>query len=266
LFIATDASGARQPISARPSIAFGPGGGLLLLFGTGQLPFEAVGRDRQPVYSAQSFYAVLDRAGTTGPATAVGAVTRILGRDDLASRHAAPGPAGAPAGEDTPAALIITGAPFLYGPPPDNRLGWVLDFLDGAATGERAAHDPALLHGVVVFNTQLPGKAGCQAYPGRSYALDALTGLAWDGTDTGRLSKRLLRPSPLVEPLTLSSGDAGKANGLPSARQRYVARYGWDGAGQQALGGSGRELVFNRRGGVFAWREIGNWNELHAAR
>jgi type IV pilus assembly protein PilY1 len=66
LFAATDSGGKFQPIVAKPSVVFAPGGGYLVLFGSGRLlaPEEGLATPHAATYAVQSLYAVRARPCT----------------------------------------------------------------------------------------------------------------------------------------------------------------------------------------------------------
>lgn len=142
VFVARDAAGVRQPITQAPSIVFAPGGGYMVLFGTGKLS-DASDSDAAH-FKAQSFYAIHDQPNQSNQA-----LTGRAGLNDV--DHLATASQG-------------TG-------------GWYLDFPQ-TASGERSIARSSLAGGKVFFNTVLPGSAPCTVAATRAYALDALTGMA----------------------------------------------------------------------------------------
>ena len=168
------------------------------------------------------------------------------------------------------AALTLAGATFDRGGV-DARQGWYLDFPFAGMTGERSVSAAALAAGKVMFNTVLPGADICAAPRARSYALDALSGLAMDGAGipasgvlTGELSADELRGSPVV--LETASASAPRdARGRALAMKMYVVlNLGKNGvqAAARAAAGLARLVQPSRR---LSWREVANWRELHDA-
>jgi type IV pilus assembly protein PilY1 len=154
MFVATDPSGARQAILGGFDAASGPGGGIMLFFGTGSFSFEGDGADRQ----MQTLYGIIDRPGTT-----------LAGRSSLVQQHVVSDAAGARA---TTTSLMTPG-----------KLGWYLDLgvaSNGvaAATGERFVGNPRIESGVVFFPTYEPGSSsGCGGEgANRLYGLSAFNG------------------------------------------------------------------------------------------
>ncbi|WP_317203253.1 pilus assembly protein, partial [Janthinobacterium sp.] len=162
LFVARDGAGARQPISQAPRVAFAPGGGYLLLFGTGEA-------EPEPASQVQSFYAIRDD---------LTAQARVDGRAALARRSLRGDDAAGPA---------LSGKEFAYAGAGAAQ-GWYVDFTD---VGERAVNGALLAAGRIFFNTTVSGAA-----PGaRNYAIDSVSGLAAgadgvarSGAVTGRFS------------------------------------------------------------------------------
>ena len=268
LFIARDGAGRRQPISQQPTVAFAPGGGYLVLFGTGKSIAEA---DAAPSTSAsspfqvQSFYAVRDDL------TAHAAVS---GRAALAPRLLQAGPAAS-------AALSLRGAALHYAGA-DAAPGWYLDFADAAVSGERSVSGAVLAAGKIFFNTVLAGGTPCAAPGMRSYALDALSGFAVDADGVGRsgaATGHFLEGEAGTTPVLYQTGAlAGTrdATGGAVTRTRYLvldpllhpAAAGLtrtpaaaDGPGAGGKGGTSLALPARR----MSWREVANWRELHEA-
>jgi type IV pilus assembly protein PilY1 len=121
----------------------------------------------------------------------------------------------------------------------------------------------------VLFNTVQPGATMCSVTRSRSYALNALTGLADDGTFSARLpgNEALVglllpdyQPAPLWLPLAVTHG-ARDAQG----RIRQERAYALVSADAQGQARAMASLKTVRRAGRLSWREIANWRELHEA-
>ena len=168
-FSARDDQGKSQPVVMPPKILFTPGGGYLVLFGTGKF-FEAA--DALPdSFSAQSLYAVLD----TLPK-----VKTTMQRADLAVRKLTV----VTAESDQP--VRIGGDSFSYSDNQSNqgnkgKQGWYLDFPDSQIRGERSLTPLLTVYGRVFFNTFIPATMACQLPASRSYELDALSGFCHRG-------------------------------------------------------------------------------------
>lgn len=255
LFVARDASGARQAIAQQPRLVYATGGGYLILFGTGRMVEAA---DRLPAHNTpQSYYAILD--------TLADPPQLVSGRGELTPRSLS--------GTDDAAALALTGAELSAG-----SKGWYLDFLHAGTTGERSLDSGVLTNGQLVFNTVLPGNSPCAATRSRSYALDALTGLpsmlmtapasGGDVRVTGRLAPDYaIRPIVLRLPgMTMAGGTAPAIvpSLTPPATTRTVAITMFSTVGAVAVRSAGG-LSVAAPSGRLSWREVVNWRELHAA-
>jgi type IV pilus assembly protein PilY1 len=139
LFVARDPSGNRQPITAAPTLLKFPGGGLMVLFGTGKF-FEV--QDRTDTF-VNTFYGLRD----TG--------TPITGRSQLVQQTITTGNT-ASATQRTVSSNSVD-----Y----KTARGWFLDLnsTDGAsATGEKVVASALLLNEFVVFNTFVPNRSTCE--------------------------------------------------------------------------------------------------------
>jgi type IV pilus assembly protein PilY1 len=246
VFVARDAQGRRQAVTQQLKVAYAPGGGYLLLFGTGKL--VETGDTWPSALLPQSFYAVHDDLKEQTP-------TR--GRDDLALRKV-----GVVA--DT-GSLAIDGESLHYSGG-GARHGWYLDFVGTEKTGERSVHGAVLAAGRVAFNTVLPGRDPCSKPATRLYVLDVLSGFAADaagtvqaGEETGKLLDGLARAPPLLLEVASQVGVAG-ATGRAEARKQFaVVQPGMPAAA--AVKVASGPLPARRLG----WREVANWRELHDA-
>jgi type IV pilus assembly protein PilY1 len=279
VFVARDAQRVRQAITGQSRAVIAPDGGYLVLFGTGRL---LGAEDRQPSgYAQQSFYAVLDDRQEAGPGAP-------LGRPDLAERTLE-GAAGN-------ATLALRGRSFSYGG--SGKQGWYVDFL-GTAGGERSTSGATLALGQVFFNTVITGAGPCAPVSSRSYAMDAVTGLAPDsaglpasGEATATLAADYLPGPPAV---VVTAGEVSGAEGTGGAGGAGSSGGAGGGGGAGSAGGpaarqaSGRTTVGKRItavslgsgaagplaavrtravvvAGRIGWREVANWRELHQAR
>ncbi|WP_308922366.1 PilC/PilY family type IV pilus protein [Janthinobacterium sp. J1-1] len=246
VFVARDAQGRRQAVTQQLKVAYAPGGGYLLLFGTGKL--VETGDTWPAALLPQSFYAVHDDLNEQTP-------TR--GRDDLAVRKV-----GVVA--DT-GSLAIDGKSLHY-TGGGARHGWYLDFVGTEKTGERSVHAAVLAAGKVVFNTVLPGRDPCSRPATRLYVLDVLSGFAADavgtvqaGEETGKLLDGLARAPPQLLEVGSQVGVAGATGRAEGRKQFAVVQSGMVGAA--AVKVSSGPLPAKRLG----WREVANWRELHEA-
>ena len=236
LFSARDGSGRRQPISVAPRIVYAPGGGHLVLFGTGRLLEE---RDALAAQSGtQSLYAVHDTLAADG--------ATVGSRSRLAARRL----------ERDGDGFRISGEPVDY----SAHKGWYIDLADSDQTGERMTTSPFVSGGVLVATSSLSG-AGI-----RTYVLSALSGMAHVGADTEgpghAITGRMSSSAAAVPPLLLLTGStSGGPDG--TGRVRAVRRYSFIPArpGDAVPPPVSVALPAKR----LSWREITNWQELHDA-
>jgi type IV pilus assembly protein PilY1 len=237
LFVARDADGVRQPITQRPNVVFASGGGYLVLFGTGQLNQAA---DNDPAsFKPQSFYAIRDPVDqlqklqkSREPDQAM-----VSGRAALASR--------------TPGADIGSATDLS-----DASAGWYLDF--SASSGERSINGASLAGGKVFFTTVLPGSAPCTVAATRSYAIDALTGLAKAGAIVISTRPVPLHGAPVVLKTATEIGPRSATGRVLLRQSHTVFDRGNAGIGQTVTSAA---MPVQR----LSWREIANWPELHQA-
>ena len=244
LFTAHDNSGAPQPIAHAPKVVFAPGGGYLVLFGTGKFIVEA---DLEPrTFATQSMYAIHDRLDTPPAA--------IDSRGQLAQRKL-----------EGVARFTINGAPIDYFAPGAPR-GWYFDFPNSSKHGERASGTPVSAAGAILFDTLTPGQGQCGATSMRSYVLDAVSGFALDANgvvaadaSTGELVlSGLPMPPLLIETGSVAGGR--NATGGATATTTFAILRPQTGS-VSALAQTRVSFAAKRLG----WREVANWQELHEA-
>jgi len=164
MFVATDASGARQPITAGLTLAFHPRTYQpWLFFGTGRMVTagDLTGRGVQTLYGLIADGTPKFRSGANANLTqrTIEEAATIAGASVRAFERRQPLPTGSK--------------------------GWYIDLLEppapGTAEGERVVSDAQLFGDVLVVSSVIPTADACQA-DGRGYlnALDAFT-----GTSTG---------------------------------------------------------------------------------
>ena len=244
LFEARDAAGRRQPITSTPVIAFAPGGGYLLFFGTGKM--LEVGDNAGPYARPQSFYAVRDAGG------------RRVARADLAERRAVRTDEGRLTGE-------VAGDAFTYGVRTEDRWGWVLDLPD-LAGGEQQINTALLAFGALFFNSTVPGADPCLEGGSGRYCLDPVTGLRSASCSLARSESRSGFLSPPASLLVGSVDSSPDTTGRATRTTSYVLV---EFATGRAVGlGTGASVPVSeglsgssevRRMG---WRELINWREL----
>lgn len=226
LFLSRDASGRPQPITTRPQVLHAPHNGFLVLFGTGKMVSHS---DLNPAtFQPQSFYAVRDLSGDYNRT-----------RADLLAR------ALTPAGDD---GFAITGEALAY--ENDLRLGWYIDFPDAGRSGERVIYDPLVVQGQLVFNSLSAGATACQPPIGRSYRLNALTGV--NGEATGLSHRHGLLGTPIAHSSGSGSDSAGAVDILAAA-------HGSDGKPTAKIL---HHLNVTRTRKSWGWKEIPNWRDL----
>jgi type IV pilus assembly protein PilY1 len=242
---AGEAKSIRQPITVQPKVVFAPGGGYVVLFGTGKLFEDA---DTAPAhFGVQSFYGVYDTGKRIlGPSDK----QSLVQRDELMARTLAKANNGA---------YAIEGKPFSYGVGAGFKKGWYLDFFDSAATGERSVTDPLIADGTLFFNSFLPGSDPCAETGGRTYVVNGLTGLPPGGVLTGKKSEIGMLNAP-VRFGTVSEIGERNAIGRREVRKTYsVFNFGTGGAEPA------QKIETSLPAGRFSWREILNWQELRNA-
>ncbi|UOD27995.1 hypothetical protein INH39_21250 [Massilia violaceinigra] len=246
LFDARDAGGRPQPIAHAPRIVFAPGGGYLVLFGTGK--FIELADTQRSSFLPQSFYAVHDSLGKQPPFSRARLVPRILSGT---ARYAV---AGAPVELDGQEGGSAS-------------KGWFFDFPNSAIDGERAAGSPVARGGTLIIDSLLPGADACTAPASRSYVLDALSGLAIgadgrvrSGESIGERYPTLAGVPPLLIETRTGTGPR-TASGRAEAAHSYAIVRPQDG-GKAAPAQQVRIRYPSRRLG---WREVHNWQDLHDA-
>lgn len=243
IFVA-EREGKVQPISSQPRVVFAPGGGYLVLFGTGKFvePADAA----KGGYSVQSFYAVRDPL-YAGYAAA---------RSELIPRTLSIGDDGG---------YTVKGDAFSYGAGTGSGKGWFIDLPDSAVSGERVITNAVVLNGLVFFNSLIPGSDPCASGGGRSYVLHALEGLSRTGYRTGYLSQVGMLSAPVVleTAVTRSARDAIGARQVE--RRHQVVNFGTGGAQGQSAPSEHEAGAVMLRAGRLSWREVLNWQEIKNA-
>jgi type IV pilus assembly protein PilY1 len=236
LFRAEDAHGNPQPITVRPRVAYAPGGGYMVLFGTGKFIEHS---DADPsLFTAQSFYAVHDDEKPSS----------VINRSSLAERTLTSN------ADDT---LSISGSDYVLGRGDDRKRGWYADFYKSDKTGERSVSTPLIAYNQVFFNSLITSEDPCGLGGGRGYALDLLTGLPREaGESVGHLSEVGMLSSPV---LFATSNVAGgfSATGARGIRQRHaVISNGTKGMKES------RTVDRTAKDGQLSWREVVDFQRL----
>lgn len=239
LFTARDANGVAQPIAHAPAVVFAPGGGYLVLFGTGRLLEDA---DMQPdSFTPQSLYAIRDVPER--------AAEPIASRDQLARRRLV--------GNET---YTIKGEAIDYFAK-DAKRGWYVDFPNARRDGERAAGSPLPVAGAILFETLLFDADGGAPTATRLYVIDAVTGKAIDvfglappNAATGHLALISVPVPQLVASSAIASGERSATGAVIAIRTITLLR----------PDGSVTRIKVRLPAARMGWREVANWQELHA--
>lgn len=240
VFTAKTSGGVTQPITVQPQIVFAPGGGYILLFGTGKYleSFDATPAN----YITNSYYAILD---TTYDADAVASRSELEARTPTTSGNG----------------FQISGANFTYGVGTGTKKGWYMDFYNSQTTGERVHHTltSALAGNYLFFNTLILSNDPCSGGSGRKYAVDVLTGLNSDVT--GTLSTIGLLTSPIVINISTSAASRNSTGARKITTKISVRTAGTgNSSGTTSENSSAADAV--TRAGRISWQEIRNWQEL----
>ena len=249
VFTARDDDGRRQPITQAPRVVFAPGGGYLVLFGTGKLIEET---DLLPAnFAPQSFYAVRDSMASA-----------VNGRSELAQRTLTNDQTQP---QTQPQTYRINGEQFAYSGA-GAKHGWYVDFPHARLDGERLAASPVLAAGAVLASTIIPGSDACNAAT-RTYVFDALSGFAFNAAGvaasaaaTGALARASPGGLPMVLELGACMAPRGATGGASATRTLGVLQLPGDGSAA-AMQRVDVQLPARR----LSWREVANWQELHDA-
>lgn len=244
IFTALDHDRNRQPITAPPNVVYAPAGGFVVLFGTGKYV-----EDRDLTTKKQdSFYGIYDDPNLNGYV--------VNDRSELKVRTIA--------GTSADATLVVNGKAFTYfnGATAGNKnpKGWYLDFANASESGERSITPPVAEFGKIFFNTLLPPNDVCDLRSsGRSYMLDALTGLpnGGDGASTGVRSTVGMLGTPLV--FETNQGVRSQPNAI--GKSVTPRKYGVANIGTKAIGSVGSHTA-NLPTGRLSWLEIQNFQDL----
>ena len=248
LFAAKDSAGNVQPISAAPSLAYGPvTGSFNVMFGTGKYLETS---DRTSTRT-QSEYLVYDNNSnaldSTPASSATSAVSSRLRLKQPTSVVAATG--------------VVTFPSFKLGRATTNvdtddpRSGWVFDLPN---SGERQISNGTIFGTSVIFGSLIPSSgstAACAATGGggNQYTVDILTG---NGTSTG--SQVGISGEPLVAELTgATTYTAADSSGR---RIKTVTSQVF----QQGSNGisPGSTVTKTVTTGRLTWRQINNYQDL----
>lgn len=175
LFVATDADGNTQPITAAPIVGGHPQGrdGLMVYVGTGKFLERSDSLSTDP----QSFYAIWDRDLCNGGASCISVAggagkshERVrFDRDDLLRQRVE---------SESAEARFVSDENIDW----QTHSGWYLDFpARGELAAERVIAQASLRSGIVVFPTFIPGADACEGLgSGWLMALSRINGGALD--------------------------------------------------------------------------------------
>lgn len=240
MFIATDRkTGTRQPITMQPSVAYAPGG-YIVLFGTGKY-YELSDTDPNPTFG-NSFYGIYDGNTTqfAGDRSALNRLDTKLTSDG--------------------SAITFSGTAVTPGFAGNRKPGWVIDFVDNT---ERQITSAALSGGLVYFNSVYTALDSCNTAGGsRSYALNTLTGAPVNVTSGVQSSTGLLG-APTIIVTTRSSDSRGSVGGYIQTTVTRVLSFGPDGSLTVSNGGNTgtgtNSGATEKRKGRQGWREVRNF-------
>ncbi|MEA5098216.1 MAG: PilC/PilY family type IV pilus protein [Burkholderiaceae bacterium] len=270
LFVAKDASANRQPITQQPKVILAPGGGYVVLFGTGKFVENA---DLVATkFKTQSFYAIYD---TT--------YDNVSGRSKLAQRTLTK-----VTGSDD--AFTFSGDTFAYGTSSTSKMGWYFDFynsgtssvtacttsLSSCGTGERSVTDALVAYGNLFVNSLVTGSNPCEKGGGRTYGLCALSGFPFDSngnciTDgsgiSGYISDVGMLSSPVMFDIGTTISDRDSVGQSEVTKKYAIFNFGTGGSAGTAAtakssGGSDFTGSFKKVAKRLSWREVLNYDEL----
>lgn len=242
----TTSSATVQPITMEPAVLRGPGGGVVIMFGTGKY-LESNDNVVSSSTQVQSVYALFDNGTTDGKAT-------------TAPASIIPSNGRLIAGSITSAGVLSVPA-FVWGRPTTDsdttqRAGWYFNFTNA---GERQISGFGIFGNKVVFGSVIPPDAvsdACGSGTGYQYAVNIATG-------TG--TKEVSQVGLLGEPFVLEVG-AGALTVSDSVGRRVKTT-----TGQIILQGStGLKAVAAQPTdtsivGRLSWRQINNYQDLKNA-
>jgi len=249
LFKAVNRHNQPQPVTAETAIAFAPGQGYLVLFGTGK--YIEAADTRASNFISHSFYAIHDSLASEKQGHTV------TSRNELADRTLAS------ATLDGKNGYRISGSDFSFSSTSDeHKKGWLIDFPDSQKTGERSLSPAVLAFGNVMFNTFIPDLNGCNSVGSSvSYRLDALTGKsARNDTLIGYKTANANLGTPI---LILTRTELSERNpmGQRSSTQTYSILNFGNGTARDAIIPM-MEDKSEMKSGRLSWREIQNWQDL----
>jgi type IV pilus assembly protein PilY1 len=250
-YIAKDASGVVQPITAAPALTRGPNGGVIVLVGTGKY-LDSADNVVTSSTQTQAVYALLD----TGSPTADSATpeSAISGRGRL-KQGTVTGSTGA---VSTP---VFTWGRASSDTDTTQRSGWYIEFPN---RGERQVSGYGILGTKLVFGSLIPPDQfadPCGSGSGYQYFVNLATGSG---------SRNISQVGLLGEPYVLELGDGvlGLSNGTGRRTRTTKGQIFLQGSeGIQVVVGDGAGGTFTNTStiGRLSWRQIPNYAELRSA-
>lgn len=248
LFIAKDGDGTNssattQPITMSPTLVRGPGGGVVVVFGTGKY-MESSDNVVNSSTQVQSVYALLDNGKDTGKDAT--SVIPSKGRL-IASSISSTGDVAPPA--------FAWGRPLTDGDT-TQRAGWYVNY---TSAGERQISNFETFGNSVIFGSVIPPDAAtnaCGSGTGYQYAINIATG---NGT------KEVSQVGLLGQPYVLEVGSGNLSVSDSTGRRKKTT------TGQVILqGSSGLKVVATQQTytsivGRLSWRQINNYQDLKNA-
>lgn len=250
-YIAKDASGVVQPITAAPALTRGPNGGVIVLVGTGKY-LESADNVVTSSTQKQAVYALLD----TGSPVADSATpeSAISGRGRLKQ------------GTVTGSTGAVSTPEFTWGRASSDtdatqRSGWYIEFPN---RGERQVSGYGILGTKLVFGSLIPPDQfadPCGTGSGYQYFVNLATGSG---------SRNISQVGLLGEPYVVELGDGalGVATGTGRRTKTTKGQIFLQGSeGIQVVAGDGAGSAFTNTStiGRLSWRQIPNYAELRSA-
>jgi len=242
MYVATDASANRQPITMPPFLAYGPNRTTIVAFGTGKYLESS---DNSGPFRTQSVYALLDDNKATADSSSP--TSAIAGRGRLQAATANSGGS-------------VTNSAFTWGRPLSDgdttlRSGWYFDMPTSSTTGERQISGFTGFGTKVYSGTVIPPQTSCEIGSGRSYEIDLYAGTGSHLTsDVGILGE------PFV--LAVGSDALTQSNSVDQGVRTTLGRIVLQGSGALKNSAATTAVASVYR---MSWRQISNYQELKAA-
>lgn len=248
-YITKDSFGKVQPLTGKPTIAYGPVNSLVIAVGTGKY-LEPADNGVNANTQKQSFYVLLDKLDDTTLDT-TGGLSYTKGRTRLKQATIT----------NTNTAISMTA--FSWGRPDadgdSERAGWYMDLpYSGSVAGERQITDALILGNKIYFNSQLPPSASTNACGGGSsyfYSANLASGL---GTITPTSSG--LQGAPQVFTISSSISDSDSTGARTRTTKSTIVSVGT--GTKDKLEQNVPEVTTESAMGRLSWRQINNYRLL----